>query len=120
MNNAVIPLTTGGGWRGPPTSSPSWSYLLAAAPLIGITLIEIGALGRTSHQARKWHTICVGIFLVVAHVAMIFGMLDPTVLGWNPNPTHQMPGGTMMPGMGTTDHRHPRRRTTAAREIGLP
>ena len=28
---------------------------------------------------------------MVAHVAMIFGMLDPTVLGWAP--THQMPGG---------------------------
>jgi hypothetical protein len=24
----------------------------------------------------------VALFLVVAHVAMIFGMLDPTVLGW--------------------------------------
>jgi hypothetical protein len=99
LRNAVIPLTTGGGWRGPADIIAVLSYLLAAAPLIGITLIEIGALGRTSHQARKWHTICVGIFLVVAHVAMIFGMLDPTVLGWNPNPTHQMPGGTMMPGM---------------------
>ena len=29
---------------------------------------------------------------------MIFGMLDPTVLGWAP--THQMPGGGVMPGMG--------------------
>ncbi len=25
------------------------------------------------------------VFLVVAHVAMIFGMVDPTIMGWNPN-----------------------------------
>ncbi len=97
LRNAVIPLSAGGGWRGPADVIAVFSYLLAAAPLIGITLVEIGLLGRDSTDARKWHTICVGVFLVVAHVAMIFGMLDPTVLGWSP--THQMPGGTLMPGM---------------------
>lgn len=31
---------------------------------------------------------------------MIFGMLDPAVLGWNQMPAgHQMPDGSMMPGM---------------------
>jgi len=97
LRNAVIPLTSGGGWRGPADVIAVLSYLLAAAPLIGITFLEVGLWGRDTHQVRKWHTICVGVFLVVAHVAMIFGMLDPTVLGWNP--THQMPGGGSMPGM---------------------
>ena len=36
--------------------------------------------------------------LVAAHVAMIAGMLDPTLLGWQP--THTMPGGQEMAGMG--------------------
>ncbi len=97
LRNAVIPLTSSGGWRGPADVIAVLSYLLAAAPLIGITLIELGLWGRDTYQARKWHTVCVGVFLVVAHVAMIFGMLDPTVLGWNP--THQMPSGGSMPGM---------------------
>ena len=30
------------------------------------------------------HAGFVGLFLVVAHVAMIFGMLDPTLLGSTP------------------------------------
>ena len=72
-------------------------YVVAAVPLIGITLVELGVLGRDAHHARKLHTVFVGAFLVVAHIAMIFGMLDPTVLGWGP--THVMPGGGTMPGM---------------------
>ncbi len=97
LRNAVVPLTSTGGWRGPADVIAVLSYLLAAIPLIGITLVELGLLGRDAHQARKWHTIFVGVFLVVAHVAMIFGMLDPTVFGWSA--THQMPGGGSMPGM---------------------
>ena len=69
----------------------------AGLPLIGITLIELGAVGPDSRQARKWHAIAVGVFLVLAHVAMIFGMLDPAVLGWGAS--HVMPDGGTMPGM---------------------
>ena len=46
----------------------------------------------------RLHAIFVGVFLVAAHVAMIFGMLDPTLFGWTPS--HTMPGGDVMPGMG--------------------
>ena len=97
LRYAVISLTTSGGWRGPADVIAVLSYLLAAVPLIGITLVELGLWGRDAAQARKWHTICVGAFLVIAHVAMIFGMLDPIVL--TSGPTHQMPGGDTMPGM---------------------
>ncbi|AKT50720.1 DUF6803 family protein [Arsenicicoccus sp. oral taxon 190] len=97
LRNAVIPLTTGGGWRGPADVLAVLSYLLAAIPLIGITLVELGVIGRDAQHGRKLHTVFVGAFLVVAHVAMIFGMLDPTVLGWSP--AHVMPGGATMPGM---------------------
>jgi hypothetical protein len=97
VRNAVVPLTTAGGWRGAADVVAVLAYLAGAFPLIGITLVELGVVGRDARDARKWHTVFVGIFLVIAHVAMIFGMLDPTVLGWDPG--HVMPGGSTMPGM---------------------
>jgi hypothetical protein len=97
MRNAVIPLTTSGGWRGMADVIAVLFYLSGAVPLIGITLVELGVIGKGATDARKWHAIFVGAFLVVAHVAMIFGMLDPTVLGWSP--AHVMQDGAVMPGM---------------------
>lgn len=98
LKNAVVPLTSGSGWHGPADLIAVGFYLLGVVPLVGITLIELGVLGRTGPRDRmKLHAIFVGVFLVAAHVAMIFGMLDPTLLGWQP--THEMPGGTQMPGM---------------------
>lgn len=97
LRYAVVPLTTSGGWRGIADVVAVLSYLAAAVPLIGITLVELGLIGRDAREARKWHAVFVGAFLVVAHVAMIFGMLDPTVVGWSP--THQRPGGAVMPGV---------------------
>ncbi len=97
VKNAVVPLSTGGGWRGPADVLAVITYLLAGLPLIGITLVELGVIGRDARDARKWHATFVGVFLVLAHVAMIFGMLDPAVLGWGA--THVMPGGGSMPGM---------------------
>lgn len=97
LRYAVAPLTTSGGWRGASDVIAVLAYLAAAFPLIGITLVELGVVGRGARDARKWHAVFVGTFLVIAHVAMIFGMLDPTVLGWDPN--HVMPGGASMPGM---------------------
>jgi hypothetical protein len=97
MRYAVMPLTASNGWRGAADVIAVLAYLAAAFPLIGITLVELGVVGRDVRDARKWHAVFVGTFLVIAHVAMIFGMLDPTVLGWDPN--HVMPGGAPMPGM---------------------
>lgn len=89
--NAVTPLTTGGGWRGVGDLLAVGAYLLGIVPLGGITLLELGVLGTGSARDRtKLHAIFVGIFLVVAHVAMIFGMLDPSLLGWHQS--DPMPG----------------------------
>lgn len=79
--NAVIPLTSTGGWRGPVDVIAVGFYLLGVIPLFGISLLEIGVLGRKSDEVGKLklHAIFVGIFLVVAHVAMIFGMLNPSM-----------------------------------------
>lgn len=74
-------------------------YLLGLSPLYGMTLLGTGVIGRSldADGHRKLHAAFVGVFLAVAHVAMIFGMLDPGVLGWDPS--HVMPDGATMPGM---------------------
>lgn len=103
LRYAVMPLTLTGGWRGPADVIAVLAYLMGAVPMIGITLVELGVLGKDAHDVRRLHATFVGVFLVVAHVAMIAGMLDPTVLGWvDPAAapmTHVMPGGATMPGM---------------------
>ncbi len=79
MKNAVIPLTLTGGWRGPADVIAVLSYLAGVFPLGGIALLELGVIGRGLDDTGKMklHATFVGIFLVVAHVAMIFGMLSP-------------------------------------------
>jgi hypothetical protein len=79
---AVIPLTSGGQWRGPADVIAVGAYLAGVIPLGGIALLDLGWLyARRDADARiKLHAIFVGLFLIVAHVAMIFGMLDPTLL----------------------------------------
>lgn len=89
---AVIPLTQNGGWRGTADVIAVLAYLLGAVPMIGISLVEAGILGRDERHARKRHVIFVAAFLVVAHIAMIFGMLDPTVMGWSEGGPAPMPG----------------------------
>jgi hypothetical protein len=99
MHNAVIPLTTSGGWRGAADLIAVGFYLLGIVPLYGMSLLETRVLGADwDEQHRlKIHATFVGIFLVVAHIAMISGMLDPTVMGWEP--THVMDDGSQMAGM---------------------
>lgn len=80
--NAVIPLTLTGEWRGPADVIAVGFYLAGVIPYFGMFLLEVGAIGRKRDEMGKLklHAILVGIFLVVAHVAMIFGMLDPGLL----------------------------------------
>jgi hypothetical protein len=84
MINAVIPLSTGGGWRGWIDMTAVGFYLLGGLPMIGIALLETGQLagGRSREDKLKLHAGFVAAFLVLAHIAMIFGMMDPTLGGW--------------------------------------
>jgi len=87
---AVLPLTMGGAWRGPADVIAVSFYLLGVVPLVGMALIDLGFVGGklSGEQRLKWHAAMVALFLVVAHVAMIFGMLDPTVLWKAAAPAH--------------------------------
>ena len=80
--NAVIPLTTSGQWRGPADVIAVGAYLSGIVPLLGLALLDLGITGRglSDEQKLKQHATWVAVFLVVAHIAMIFGMLDPAVL----------------------------------------
>ncbi len=84
MSNAVIPITRAGEWRTIIDVIAVGSYLLAGLPLIWIALQELGIVGsgRSETDKLRVHAICVAVFLVVGHIAMIFGMLDPAILGF--------------------------------------
>lgn len=90
---AVVPLTISGAWRGPADVIAVGFYLAGVIPLSGIALIDLGFLwrGHTPEARLGLHAGFVALFLIVAHVAMIFGMLDPTLLT-GADPMAAMPG----------------------------
>jgi len=59
-------------------------------------LQEFGFVNKALDQMGKLkvHAICVALFLVFGHIAMIAGMLDPSLLGYKGANTHQMSGNT--------------------------
>lgn len=81
FKNAVIPITAAGEWRTFADVIAVGSYLLGVIPLFGMTLLELKLVwkNRSDMDRLKLHAGFVAIFLVVAHIAMIFGMLSPAV-----------------------------------------
>lgn len=96
MVHAVVPLTMNGGWRGPADVIAVLSYLVGGLPMLVISLLEAGVLGRSSENRLRMH------------VAMIFGMVDPAVLGGDTSSsvmTHDMGGMSgMNHDMGSMNH----------------
>ncbi len=82
MKTAYIPLTVNGEWKGWIDVVAVTFYLLGIVPLLGMALLDLGLIykNRTSVEKLKIHAIFVGMFLVVAHIAMILGMVDPTIV----------------------------------------
>jgi hypothetical protein len=82
MKTAYIPLTMNGGWKGWVDVVAVTFYLLGIIPLLGMALLDLGVIYRnkTAKEKLKIHSGFVGMFLVVAHVAMIFGMVDPSLV----------------------------------------
>jgi hypothetical protein len=82
MTTAVLPITQAGEWRTAIDVIAVAAYLIGGLPLIYIALQELGFVNRhaTPEEKRKTHAICVALFLVFGHIAMIAGMLDPSLI----------------------------------------
>lgn len=79
FSTVVLPLTQAGEWRWIADIIAVGFYLLGVVPLVGIALADLNIIGKNTRTRQKCHAVFVGIFLVVAHIAMIFGMLSPSV-----------------------------------------
>ncbi len=79
---AVIPITIAGQWRTIIDVIAVGFYLLGVIPLLGMSLLELNLIAKHKSEENKLkiHATFVAIFLVVAHIAMIFGMLSPSLL----------------------------------------
>lgn len=88
---AVIPLSKSGGWHTWVDVVAVGFYLSGVVFLLPIALMELGIIfkKKTLDEKMKIHFILISGFLVVAHIAMIFGMVNPEII-------NKMPG---MPGM---------------------
>lgn len=91
VQTAVIPITAAGEWRTVIDVIAVATYLIAGLPLIWIALQELGLVNRGLEKMEKLkiHAICVALFLVFGHIAMIAGMLDPAILGYDNPEMHQ-------------------------------
>lgn len=100
----VLPVHESRAWRTWIDVVAVYSYLFAAVPLLLVSLLAAGILFRNLAKEKRTglHLAFVTAFLVLSHVAMIFGMVDPSIArSGNPAPakteipmqmdsTHQM------------------------------
>jgi hypothetical protein len=100
---AVLPITRAGEWRTALDVIAVGSYLLGGVPLVLIALQDLGLLhrGLTAERKLAHHAAYVAVFLVFAHVAMVAGMADPSLLGYEGGAgaaSHGMPSNAMPAG----------------------
>lgn len=71
-------------WRGYADVIAVYSYLISVIPLLGIALLELNLIYKNASEKAKLklHFCLLIFFLIVGHVAMIFGMVDPTITGY--------------------------------------
>lgn len=89
-------------WKGWTDELAIGAYLLGIVPFGALALMELGVIGRGLEPRKKLlhHFGWLVVFLIVSHVAMVFGMVDPTLTGYQPAPAmmHQMGGMPMQHG----------------------
>ena len=71
-------------WRGYADVIAVYSYLISVIPLLGIAILELNLIYKNASERAKLklHFCLLIFFLIVGHVAMIFGMVDPTITGY--------------------------------------
>lgn len=74
-------------WRGYADIIAIYSYLIGVIPLLSIALLELNLIYKNASQKAKLklHFCLLIFFLIVGHIAMIFGMVDPTITGYKAN-----------------------------------
>lgn len=84
MKTAVLPISAAGEWRTAIDVIAVAAYLTGGIPLILVALQDLGLIcrGLTAEQKLARHATYVAVFLIFGHVAMIFGMADPGLLGY--------------------------------------
>jgi len=86
MTTAVFPLTATGGWHTWIDVVAVGFYLSGVVFLLPIALMELKVIFRnkSADERMKVHFMLVGGFLIVAHIAMIFGMVNPEIISTMP------------------------------------
>ena len=103
----VLPLASNGDFRTWVDVVAIFSYLLAGIPMILLALLNLKLLFKHA-EPKKRNVIRISLlaaFLVLSHIAMIFGMVDPSIAGYQPEKqsvemNHSMPDHSMH------DHSH--------------
>jgi hypothetical protein len=82
--NAVVPITRNAEWRTFIDIFAVGCYLASGIPLILVALQELGLIQKhlSADEKLGWHLAWIAIFLVFGHLAMIAGMADPGVFGY--------------------------------------
>lgn len=85
--NLMVTVVPNIEWRGAADILAVGAYLSGVIPLFSIALIDLGLICKNKSESEKMkiHFIILAVFLVVTHIAMVFGMVDPTIMGWNPS-----------------------------------
>ena len=83
VSQAIIPITMSGEWRTIIDVIAVYTYVIGGLPLVWIALQELGFVDKNKDREGKLkiHATCIALFLIFGHIAMIFGMLDPSILG---------------------------------------
>ena len=81
---AVVPLTRANEWRTVVDVIAVGAYLIGGIPMVLIALQDMNLIHKNVSAERKlgYHAVYVAVFLVFAHIAMIAGMTDPALLGY--------------------------------------
>lgn len=79
-------------WRGPIDYISIWAYVLGVIPAVLILLQELGIIfkGLDTTAKIKKHIVLMILFVLLTHLAMVFGMADPQLAGYVPPKQNNM------------------------------